>query len=227
MSTYFFVFLNLIFLGILIYAGYTDNYRFRLISKTLCSICFLSIAISAYINNPSNLKYFLLIFIGLIFSLCGDIFLGIHTTNSKTKFNLFLIGLISFSITHILYSICFVNISSLYFKVLLFSLFLAIILFASIKLNKKIILGKITLPGAIYCFLISFMVCSSLLISTVSILNPIMISLIIIGAICFMISDYILAFVVFYNECPKIASPLNLVFYYIGQILIALSILYI
>lgn len=51
--------------------------------------------------------------------------------------------------------------------------------------------------------------------------------MIIMGAILFTISDMILCFVLFYKDCPKFMESINLATYYIGQMIIALSIGYI
>ena len=85
MITYISILLGFLCLGILIYSTFLKSTNFRLISKIFCSLCFLLISITAYLNNPVNLTYFYLIFIGLLFSFLGDIFLGIK--KSEPKFN--------------------------------------------------------------------------------------------------------------------------------------------
>lgn len=227
MNCYIFVFLCLLSLSILIYSTHTSIKNFRLISKTLTSLCFLLISLSAYFNNANNFNYFLLIFIGLIFSFLGDLFLGINNSNSISNNTLFLCALISFSITHIFYSLSFINLSKLFFRNFLFAIMLAFILISILKCTKKINFKNMFIPVCFYALIISFMVCTSLSLVNITYLNNIYLSLIISGTVIFLISDFILAFVLFYKDCSKVVSRLNLITYYVGQILISLSILYI
>ena len=46
-------------------------------------------------------------------------------------------------------------------------------------------------------------------------------------AYAFVLSDLILSFDYFYKDCPKFVGVINLLVYYIAQLLIALSVLYI
>lgn len=71
------------------------------------------------------------------------------------------------------------------------------------------------------------MLCKAISLITVNSLNLIAKSLVIIGATLFLISDYLLSLFLLNKNCPKFISRLNLITYYLGQILIALSILYI
>ena len=227
MITYISILLGFLCLGILIYSTFLKSTNFRLISKIFCSLCFLLISITAYLNNPVNLTYFYLIFIGLLFSFLGDIFLGIKKSEPKFNYILFMLGIISFSVTHIFYSICFINLSTFHIRDIIFAIFLTFIIIASLKYNKKIDFRNLIIPCTVYGFLISFMVCKSISLISLTSTNTLALSLIIVGAILFIIPDYLLSFVMFYKNCPKSISRLNLLCYYVGQFLIALSILYI
>lgn len=177
MNCYIFVFLCLLSLSILIYSTHTSIKNFRLISKTLTSLCFLLISLSAYFNNANNFNYFLLIFIGLIFSFLGDLFLGINNSNSISNNTLFLCALISFSITHIFYSLSFINLSKLFFRNFLFAIMLAFILISILKCIKKIDFKNMFIPVCFYALIISFMVCTSLSLVNITYLNNIYIYL--------------------------------------------------
>ena len=227
MGIYICLLLGLSCLGILIYFTLTSDSNFRLISKFFTSLCFLLIALFSYLSNPNNLKYFLFIFIGLIFSFLGDILLGINCKKPNSKNALLISGGISFGITHILYSLCFISISELHIRDFIFAIFLSFILLSTLKCNKKINFNKSLLPASIYCLIISFMVCKSISLITITSLNLPVIILLICGAILFLLSDYLLSFILLYKDCPKIINGFNLTAYYIGQFLIALSILYI
>ena len=111
--------------------------------------------------------------------------------------------------------------------ILIYAIFISFILLSTLICNKKLTINKYHLPGIIYCLIISFMLCKAISLITVNSLNLIAKSLVIIGATLFVISDYLLSLFLLNKNCPKFISRLNLITYYLGQILIALSILYI
>ena len=201
MGIYICILLSLICLSILIYSTFKSDYKFRLIAKIFTSLCFLLVSLFSYLSNPINPKYFFLIFIGLIFSFIGDVLLGINTKNHNIKTNLFLSGGFAFSITHIFYSICFITLVGIHIRDFIYAIFISFILLSTLICNKKLTINKYHLPGIIYCLII--------------------------GATLFVISDYLLSLFLLNKNCPKFISRLNLITYYLGQILIALSILYI
>ena len=227
MITYIFVFLYFASLSTLIYFTYTEKRNLRLISKIITSLYFLFIAISSYLINNNNFNYFILIFFGLAFSFLGDIFLGIKHISKKMSTLLFLLGILCFSLTHIFFSIEFISLSALYLKDFIISSFLSLVLMSIIISNKKIYLNNMFIPLLIYDFLISFMFCKSLSLISNPLISTISLILIISGTTLFIVSDFILAFIYFYKDCPKILKPLNSFSYYSGQLLLALSILYI
>lgn len=227
MGIYICILLSLICLSILIYSTFKSDYKFRLIAKIFTSLCFLLVSLFSYLSNPINPKYFFLIFIGLIFSFIGDVLLGINTKNHNIKTNLFLSGGFAFSITHIFYSICFITLVGIHIRDFIYAIFISFILLSTLICNKKLTINKYHLPGIIYCLIISFMLCKAISLITVNSLNLIAKSLVIIGATLFIIYDYLLSLFLLNKNCPKFISRLNLITYYLGQILIALSILYI
>lgn len=184
------------------------------------------IALFSYVHNPTNFNYFILAFIGLIFSFFGDTFLVLKSKSTKGLDNMFFLGLICFLVTHVFYSLSFITLGSLNiftFIVTILIFFSFIIFFKSIKnFNFK----NMTIPCYIYIFAICFMFCNSISLTNCNLNNTGLI-LIISGAFLFMISDFILSFILFFDNYPKFMIPINLLTYYFGQVLIALSILYI
>lgn len=204
---------------------YAKTKNLALILKILASLTFVYTAIFSYLKNPINSAYPILLFIGLIFALFGDIFLVLKSRTKEGLDNVFLMGLISFSITHIFYSSAFMTLGSFGFVTListiLFSIFYSVF-FDSLKcINFK----NMFYPSHIYIIAVSFMFSNTLgLIG--SNINHSALLLMLIGALLFMISDFILTFVLFFDNCPKFMELINLLTYYLGQILLALSILY-
>jgi len=143
-------------------------------------------------ENRSNL----LIILALIFSWLGDILLGVPESTA----NLFVPGLISFLLAHVMYMLVFFRTPGknliipkrFYFliPVLLYGIGLLILLFNS--------LGEMKLPVTVYTIVILTMVCSA--ISRYGKVNPTSWLLIFAGAILFLLSDSGIAINKFYSH---------------------------
>ncbi|MGL4107747.1 lysoplasmalogenase family protein [Clostridium sp. LP20] len=188
------------------------------IFKTICSLLFLSIAISSHRISPHNKKYFYLIFIGLVFSSLGDVFLAFNI-----GWNLFYYGFICFVLSHIFFIFGFSYLKGI--SKWDFGLFLIIFTPSIIfLLNKKgFNYQEMQLIVCLYAIIITFMLCKALSLFKIRKDNPIGTTLVILGTIFFFISDYILVFVIYYNNCSPYMGTLNLIIYYLGQGFLALS----
>ncbi|SCH65092.1 lysoplasmalogenase [Romboutsia sp. 1001713B170207_170306_H8] len=194
--------------------------------KILASLLFLVICISSYLYSKSNFLYFILLLIGLFCSFLGDIFLGIQSKNKDTLGTQFIFGIISFSLTHIFYISSFSYIYPFNIKDLLLSFIMLFIIIAFLKYRKDFDFQDFFILSCIYAWIISLMFCKC--ISTCLFLGKSTISVILImGSSLFVISDVILSFIVFGKSHIKYLSIFNLITYYIGQILIASSVLFI
>ncbi|MEG2786362.1 MAG: lysoplasmalogenase [Romboutsia sp.] len=225
--TYSLVLLMLLSLGVLLYFTYKPYKNFRGIFKIITSLLFISIAVSGYVESNNNFNYFIFIFISLVFSLLGDVFLIFEKGDTSSMSKAFVYGLLSFSIAHIFFSIGFIYLS--YFSIynILFTLLLSILLLVVLKSIKSFDFKGAFFYVAFYSIVISFMFIQSLtLYYYISSSNPCTI-LITIGALLFVLSDLILAFDYFHINCPKFMPVINLLVYYIAQLLLALSVLYI
>ena len=208
-------------LTILIYLTYIKSEKYRIISKTITSILFMTIAFFSYFNSNGNcnFSYFIFIVLGLFFALLGDVFLAFNKDNGK----MFILGLFSFCITHILYYIGFDLITDFSIIYFLISIIFGSIVIIAMKLMKFLNFGRLFKIIALYTYIISFMLFKAISLYSY---NTIWSNLIIVGAILFTISDMILCLVLFYKDCPKFMESLNLATYYIGQMIIALSVGY-
>lgn len=225
--TYSLVLLMLLSLMVLLYFTYKPYKNFRGIFKTLTSLLFVSIAVSGYIESNNNFTYFIFIFIGLVFSLLGDIFLIFEKGKDSSMSKSFVYGLLSFSIAHVFFSIAFIYLS--YFSVysIIFTLLLSVIALFSLKSIKAFDFKGAFRYVAFYSIVISFMFIQSLTLYCYnSSTNP-YILWVTIGALLFVLSDLILSFDYFHKNCPKFMAVLNLLVYYMAQLLLALSVLYI
>ena len=217
--------LMILSLCILLYYTYNPNGNMYTIVKTCTSILFIATCISSYFSSTSNPKYFLLILIALVFSLFGDVFLAFYDKSNPEMKNFFVLGVISFAIAHIFFSFGFIVLCPFEMKSLLIFIILSIASLCFLKIFKGFdFKGMFNLVAA-YDVIICFMVTNALSLFKLLEVNFKGTILIIIGAALFFISDLILSFIYFTKKHPKCLSGFNLSTYYIGQGLIALSLI--
>lgn len=210
----------------LIYFTYNSKKNYAFIFKTTTSILFIFTAVISYIKSPGDYYYFILLIIGLFFSLFGDMFLALkvnHNDGSLNKY--FLYGLVSFSITHVMYVLAFTHLGSFNILDLLVALALAFITITILKSNKNIDFKNMILPASIYSFIICLMTFESIKL-VFELKFDIGTYLLLIGALLFILSDLVLCFILFNKHAKKYLSAINLITYYTGQFIIASTLLF-
>ncbi|MEW8995007.1 lysoplasmalogenase [Clostridium sp.] len=223
LSFTFFVFM-LISLGFLIYFNYHPHGYKMPIVKTITSLLFIAICISSYKVIYLNTQYFIFILLALILSLIGDVFLAFNNSSSDEVSKMFVYGLSSFSIAHIFFSIAFSTLT----PVLVWNILLFILISVISILFLNVIKG-FDFKGAYklvvtYSIIISFMFTRALSLTSLIHKNFWSTILVIVGACLFLLSDLILCFIYFHKKSPSYMTALNLLCYYVGQGLIALSL---
>ena len=200
----------IIFCALLAIAGSYDWFdpKFYYIFKPATTILILFVALTA----PPG-KYKILITIGMLFSLMGDIFLMLPSDQ-------FLIGLICFLITHICYIVAFLSDSRFGHPIWPYVL-LAAIAIAIFELLSGGINAAMKFPVAIYAAALSFMTAQGIAryLQHISIGSKFAA----IGAVLFMISDTTLAYDRFVTGFAA-AHAIILSTYYAAQFLIARSV---
>jgi len=192
--------------------------------KTITSLLFIAICVSSYKILYFNTQYFIFILFALITSLIGDVFLAFNTNKDDEVSKMFVYGLISFSIAHIFFSLAFATLTPvLIWHVLLFIL-ISIISILFLNLIKGFDFKGAYKLVVTYSIIISFMVTRALSLTPLIHENFLSTILIIIGACLFFFSDLILCFIYFHKKSPSYMTALNLLCYYVGQGLIALSL---
>ena len=193
-----------------------DVQSVRIISKPLLMIL-LILGIGLQKLQPATLKYLLLV--SLFFSWLGDLFLLFDKGDSLY----FIGGLLSFLIAHLFYIILFVKLktvlnpdSRLNKRAIIFLLIYVGILF-TLLLPR---LGVLKIPVIVYALVLASMFIASLYASSISSTWQ---SLIIIGALLFVVSDSILALNKFLNPFPT-ASFLVMLTYGLAQLFIVLGV---
>ncbi len=192
-----------------------------IVFKTLSSLFFIATAVFSYKKNPSNTKFFAVMLSGLIFSFGGDVFLSLDSIVAK----FFEIGLVSFGIGHIMYSIGYCSITKISKK----DIFIFLGFFIPTLLT--ILLGNFDFKGMkimviFYTVIISFMAGKSLSMLKFYSISKKPVFLMVLGSVLFFISDWVIMFSLFYPNSSPILRVVNLTLYYLGQGLLALSFAY-
>ena len=179
----------------------------------------LIIVFKVTVRNGNTLSHWL-IFAALVFSWAGDVALGI----TRHQESMFILGLVCFLLTHVLYVIVFFRTAGknlppkkfLYtvIPVLLYGIVLLYILYDD--------LGEMKIPVIIYTTVILAMVAAA--INRIEKVNRTSFYLVLVGAVLFLSSDSMLAINKFSNPFP-FASPLIMFTYIAGQYLIVMGYL--
>jgi uncharacterized membrane protein YhhN len=205
----------LVFLVLLLVAEAKKNLILKTISKSIASACFVSFAYLLGINST----YDILIFIGLIFSLVGDILL--ISVNKKV----FLFGLVSFLVAHIFYVFAFLpmyNFSYFWLVALFIPLLLSFLFYKRISY----LLSSLKFPVIIYFLVINAMLILALSLFLQNFDSPssnLGYSVIFVGALLFYLSDMAVAIERFIEK-SFFNKLWGLPLYYFGQFLISYSI---
>jgi uncharacterized membrane protein YhhN len=182
------------------------------VSQPLATALVLGIALVNWRGSRGSYSYSLSISIGLLFSLVGDIFLLWPSLY-------FIHGLAAFLLTHLAYLIAFTRDARFPARVWIWILYLAFaatlyaFLYPSLPVPLK-------LPVALYSALLSSMAAQAMGRFLVVKTKPAQSAAI--GAVFFMLSDFLLAFDRFHTLI-LLAPVLILIPYYLGQWLIASS----
>lgn len=190
-----------------------------LLFKTLSSICFLICAFLSYKKSPTTKKYSFIIMIGLFFGLIGDIFLAPPYTETR-----FSIGASAFAVGHILFTIDFLTLDSFKLRELIPTVIISGSFIYFITNNSSFELGEKLPIACIYSVIISFMFIESLGILKFRKINSFFCYFTILGAFLFLISDLVLTFKIFIPNPNPYFDAINLILYYTGQGMIALSL---
>jgi uncharacterized membrane protein YhhN len=168
------------------------------------------------------IRLFVFLGLGLVCGLIGDLFLEVQYFYNKKKFYQINQGMIVFLLGHIFYILGMSFFMSFSYWSLLVGAIMTGVVYLGSKL-MKIQFGKLASMSYIYTFVIFTMV--GLAVIKAFELNFSGFSLsFMLGAIFFGISDLVLAPIYFQEKSNPVFAIINLSTYYLGQVLIALSI---
>ena len=198
--------------------------------KTMASVCFILCGIFA-IKHTGSTSINLLIIVGLVMGLIGDIVLDLkimHPEQSQGYFNL---GTTSFAIGHIFYFLaCLLFNRDILPTHLLWNLlaslgFAIIMTFGILFVSKKMKMnfGKSLVFVIVYSIILNFMAGFSI---SIAIFVP-KFWVFAAGMILFLLSDLVLSMQYFGGRDEKVFIYINHILYYAAQVCLALSILFV
>ena len=217
--------ISFIFAGALIYFRFHKSIFRSFGTKAIAGVCFIITAVLAYLANPSNPVYASLIIIGGLFGLLGDIFLGLKSVSPEHFKKLVGVGMLFFALGHIFYFISILTsttISIYPFIIAILPLTAAYFVLSSEKFSS---IGAIKFPSLIYYYILSVTLIQSIFAAATG--TAMFATVFMIGTIFFFISDSLLSFMYFAGAKHKAFSIVNLSTYYIAQVQISLSIMFI
>ena len=201
-----------------IYFNTKKKNNIALLSKTIASICFVCFA---YFNSAISFNQFnVLIIIGMILDAIGDIFLGLRNLVAEKK--MFYIGALSFMIGHVFYIFALMPFVK---PLIIYALIASIVLdYFVVRFIKS--LCTITKTQNVIAYIYLFLIFTILTFSVCAYINNInsMYLLFMIGSLLYACSDVLL---IIYNYAikNKWLHPLYSCLYYVGQLLIAFSLM--
>ena len=203
---------------------------YSLMIKTFASLCFIISAVFA-IRSSGPTSFALLCVCGLVFGLVGDILLDLKIMYPKEENQYFVSGTLSFALGHVFYFLgammfCLDVIPDNLVWNILASIGVAGLLTAAILLPSKkmgLNFGKNLIVVIMYSLILSFMMAFSI---SIAIFVPIF-WIFAAGLVCFLLSDLVLSLQYFGGKTAKVWVYINHILYYIAQILIALSVLFV
>ena len=217
---YLYIILCICFAAAFIYFEHQEKYVPAVVLKGLASLCFVLLGKS--FNNDSQTAR--LIVLGLLLGCIADILLNLRFVFEKKGKIIFLVGILVFLSGHIVYLCAILP----YTKNVLLCVVAGVVLTA---LLMKWIFTKITAQKAFKIFGIVY-IGAIVLFNIVAFSNMLTAPstfayYIFCGAVFFLISDIVLILNTFGSESKFSLRITNLSLYYIGQLLIALSIRFI
>lgn len=207
--------------GIFIMVEHKEKYVAADILKGTAALCFVLIGVMGYYTKTTD-SFGLKLMIGLIFGMIGDILLNLRFVVSEDKGQkVFLLGIVSFLIGHILYLTALVPMAThtglcVVIGAIIATSLLAYI-FKTMEVKKAFKIFGIFYLGAVIIMTVMAIDVAAVTRSIRSIEYAI-------GALFFTVSDIVLIFNTFSGKTRFSMRITNLSLYYIGQMMIALCL---
>ena len=204
--------------GVFLYTEIIERYVLAVILKGMASLCFVLIGV---LHNPGGEVATRLMW-GLILGCVADVLLNLRFVFKKRGQLVFLVGILVFLAGHIMYLAAILKLSSNW-KICFaigFALTVILILWMYRQITAK---PAFKIFGVIYLGTIMLLnaVAIGNLIADLTLFNAVFA----LGAFLFLVSDIVLIFNTFGKNFRQSFRISNIVLYYAGQILIAISLM--
>lgn len=201
----------------------------NLFFKMASSLCFLLTGVFAVIANPNIASYGVLVIMGGILGLCGDVTLDLKFVYPNDSHAYLNSGFIFFAIGHIFFCGAIIWYNELKWWYIFACVAAALVIAVVNTLSGKMLkldFGRYKVIVTLY----SAVLASTALISILAAIVTGSVAMIVfaVGAVLFLLSDVVLCFTYFgkgWDKAPHIF--INHLLYYAGQFLIASSIVFI
>lgn len=201
----------------------------NLFFKMASSLCFLLTGVVAVIANPEMSLYGVLIIMGGILGLCGDITLDLKYVYPNDSHPYLNSGFIFFAIGHLFYSGAIIKETQLKPWWVVACIAVACVIAVGNTLSGKMLkldFGRYKVIVTLYSAVLALTALISILAAVATGTTAMLVFAI--GAVLFLLSDVVLCFTYFgkgWDKAPHIF--INHLLYYAGQFLIASTILFI
>ncbi len=191
--------------------------------KTFTSFIFVTTSVVSFLlGSRDSIFHFMIIFLGLVFCMMGDISLGYCDHKVFANLKYFKMGVLFFSIAHLFFWSLFYSIVGFYWYdfILPIILVLMTIIFDKMKLVR---LHKLMRIVNIYAIIIGFMATKAVQVVLFTNINSKYAIFLALGSSLFLLSDLLLFFVYFGTKKIRWLRYANLSTYYMGCYLLALT----
>ena len=224
---YLMIFLGAIALSLFLIARDRKGSVKALLFKTLTSFLFIAVAFAAFLANPNQgvSTYAMLIMMGLVCGLIGDIILDLKIMYKESSSLYQHGGMVSFLIGHLFYLAALIIYFGFNWMPVVIALALAVIIGLVSKFILKFNFAEHTIDTYAYSFFLSYMMtqaCYAAITQGFTACTVLLAS----GAILFLLSDLVLVMTYYDNKDSRPFIVVNHILYYAAEYTIALSILY-
>lgn len=194
--------------------------------KNATSIFFILTAVCGIVKNSASWKYGLLIVVGLVFGMLGDIYLDQKWVYPKDMKQYLYAGFICFGIGHLFYIPALVTTAHISMKLMIIPVIVGVVVAVGNLLLEKPMkqkFGEYKAIVTVYSFILAAMVATAVVAAFVS-KHPAFI-VYAIGSVLFLVSDLVLS-PMYFGEGKNTPTNfiVNHVTYYLGQYMIAFSV---
>jgi hypothetical protein len=198
-----------------------------LLLKTITSFLFISVAFASFMVNSSQgvATFAMLIMMGLICGLIGDILLDLKIMYKESSSLYQHGGMVAFLAGHLFYLAALIIYFGFNWIPVVIALVLAIIIACVSKFILKFNFAEHTIDTYSYSFILSYMMTQACYAAITQGFTACTV-LLSVGAILFLLSDLVLVMTYYDNKDSKPFIAVNHILYYAAQFSIALSILY-